>query len=131
MINFNLIKPKRPFKNIEEFRRHIAAYGKRKLFENNASLYPCIDCDAKGWIYDPDDPPCRIEGNKMRDKIKCLRCAGSSVMLGKDFRVAYKELIEQWKKEIIKWKKFQLILKSAKKKMAILTKAEKDALGYY
>lgn len=36
--------------------------------------WPCPDCSGKGWIYDPNDPPCPIEGNKCRDRLKCIHC---------------------------------------------------------
>lgn len=39
--------------------------------------WPCGHCDGRGTIYDPNDPPCPIEGNKMRGRVTCTRCGGS------------------------------------------------------
>jgi len=39
--------------------------------------WPCQGCDGRGTIYDPNDPPCPIEGNKMRGRVTCTRCGGS------------------------------------------------------
>lgn len=41
--------------------------------------WPCPQCDGLGRDWDPDDPPCPIEGNKMRNRITCPRCKGTRV----------------------------------------------------
>lgn len=38
--------------------------------------WPCHVCLGRGWDYDPNDRPCPIEGNKMRDRITCPECGG-------------------------------------------------------
>lgn len=39
--------------------------------------WPCPVCLGREWDYDPNDPPCPIEGNKMRNRITCPDCGGS------------------------------------------------------
>lgn len=41
--------------------------------------WPCPQCNGLGRDWDPDDPPCPIEGNKMRNRITCPRCNGTRV----------------------------------------------------
>jgi hypothetical protein len=36
--------------------------------------WPCHNCNGRGSYFDPDDPPCPIEGNKCRRIIKCFSC---------------------------------------------------------
>lgn len=55
---------------------------------------PCPCCRGRGWLYDPNDPPCPIEGNKMRDRIKCQKCVGN----GRG------EFDSEWKKAYNKYK---------------------------
>lgn len=36
----------------------------------------CPQCGGSGSLYDPDDPPDVIEGNKFRNVLKCQVCSG-------------------------------------------------------
>ncbi len=124
-------KPERPFKNIQEFRKHMLRFNFGLFFKKNLKLFPCVECGGQGRIYDPNDAPDIIEGNKMRNRIKCPICEGERTMSPKSFRFEYAVWIQEWKDKMVKYKKFQLILKSAKKKIiaAGLTRAEKKAIG--
>jgi hypothetical protein len=48
--------------------------------------FPCLTCDGDGWMWDPNDPPCPIEGNKMRDKIRCPKCLGKKTSTKAEFK---------------------------------------------
>ena len=43
------------------------------------TFIPCHnpDCRGRGWIYDPNEQPCPVEGNKMRSRLKCTDCGGT------------------------------------------------------
>ena len=38
--------------------------------------YPCLACQGQGTVYDPEDPPCPVEGSKYRRTIRCAACGG-------------------------------------------------------
>ena len=56
------------------------------------SACPCIECNGDGWIYDPNDPPCPAEGNKMRSKITCPKCKGSRLASDEELKAFHLEL---------------------------------------
>lgn len=60
--------PKKHYKNLREFISFIV-----KPY-NLKHEYPCPECFGYGKVYDPDDPPCPVEGNKMQDRIACPKC---------------------------------------------------------
>lgn len=115
-------KPERPYRNLQEFRQSIVKYGTKA-----SSLdWPCLTCNGKGWAYDPNDPPCPVEGNKMRDRISCKICGGSGIGTRKLCMEAYKKIIENWKESLSKWE----FLKDAWDKL-VLTDTQKEAIRVF
>lgn len=53
--------------------------------------WPCPACFGRGWDYDPNDRPCPIEGNKMRNRITCPECEGA----GTGSRIPWVDLWER------------------------------------
>ena len=68
--------------------------------------YPCIKCEGRGRIYDPDDPRDVIEGNKMRRTISCSMCAGSGVANKKYWKKRYKEEKKSFKNRLTLWESY-------------------------
>ena len=58
----------------------------------------CIKCRGYGWIRDPDDPPCPVEGYKMVRKLTCKKCNGSGAGEEADYVNSYAEYV---KKQVI------------------------------
>ena len=71
----NREKPKRPYANLLDFASRGLWWDSKRL----GHVWPCMTCKGKGWDYDPNDPPCPIEGNKMRDRLRCSTCSGTGV----------------------------------------------------
>ena len=42
-----------------------------------SGVISCVQCSGSGKIYDPNDPPCSVEGHKGRNKIQCPKCDGA------------------------------------------------------
>jgi hypothetical protein len=61
----------------------------KSLLEN---AFPCLECDGDGWIYDPKDQPCPVEGNKMRDRLTCPKCKGTRTCPREEFRAYHLEV---------------------------------------
>ncbi len=95
------------------------------IYHTNGNV-KCISCDGSGRIYDPNDPRCPIEGNKMRNVIGCPHCKKTGVGRLQDWKNYWrkdkKEFTARWKKEAINKAKHNRILKK-------LTKSERDFLG--
>lgn len=106
-------RPKRPYRTLAEFAaRH--NWGGRKL---EPGTYPCQPCGGRGWVYDPDDPPCPIEGNKMRNTLRCQCCGGSGRGTRQACAAAYKEVIDKWKAEVVEYDRLAALHKGAVKKL--------------
>jgi hypothetical protein len=90
----------------------------------------CPECDSSGRIYDPNDPSCSIEGNKMRNIIICPLCKGEKY--AKRFKSNWKYIFDsnvlEHKKRETREKEHEIIRKTALKK---LTKKEKEVLGVF
>lgn len=107
-----------------------SAYIIRNNIINDDGEYFCPHCEGVGKIYNPDDPRCPIEGNKMRGMITCPSCMGSKASLS--YQSKWKEI---YKKAV----KIHKLYKKAKKdhdirvKQAIkkLTKEDRKVLGLY
>src|SRR4051794_13258178 len=97
----NREKPKRPYVNFMEFVADGWGYwlGKRPV-----DSFPCLYCRAAGTIYDPDDRPCPVEGNKCRDRIKCPKCVGTGCGEKSECLKAYKEAVTNYKEKLRVWK---------------------------
>lgn len=55
-----------------------------------SNLWPCMLCDGRGKVYDPNDPPCPIEGNKMRSRIPCTKCNGTGKGTKKEWAESFR-----------------------------------------
>ena len=89
--------------------------------------WPCPLCDGRGKIYDPDDPPCIIEGDKMRNRITCPRCCGSG-------RGEHDWWEQRWQTEraenMAKVSAFESVRAVMRQALAKLTAEEAAALGW-
>lgn len=86
--------PERPYRNLADYLTK-AYYGKPHV----EGAYPCTHCGGDGWVYDPDDPPCPIEGNKMRTRLKCTACAGSKQGPRDAVVRRYNHALAQWREK--------------------------------
>lgn len=89
--NFRRIRPRRSYKNFGLF---CLAHG-----SDVGNRYPCLACRGQGTIYDPNDPPCPVEGNKYRRTIRCTACGGSGKGTKAACRQAYQETLEAYRTE--------------------------------
>lgn len=69
----------------------------------NKNPYPCVCCRGHGTIWDPNDPPCPIEGNKLRNRIKCQHCGGSGKGTRKEILSEYNKWLKDYKKRHREW----------------------------
>jgi hypothetical protein len=88
--------------------------------------FQCLVCSGSGRVYDPDDPPCPIEGNKCRRIIACSACGKSGEGKESEWRRWYKD----WKEDKAKASREERLKKTTmagiKRK---LTKKEQQFLG--
>jgi hypothetical protein len=122
---YHLEKPQRPYKNIAQYRKAMFGYNSN-IAEDNPDLYPCLKCNGRGWIYDPNDEPDVVEGYKHVNHLKCPVCNGTRFGPAKLVIAQYRETINRWKKELAEYNKLLLLKKSA---LAKLSKDERDALS--
>lgn len=116
-----ILRPSNTYKSFDGYCDGIAAsYYAWKAPQHPGKL-PCMHCRGAGRIYDPNDPPCPIEGNKMRDVIKCPRCDGTRYSTREEWLTAYKA----WRLDYTtKLKKYNQLVKSFKSALRKLTKSE-------
>jgi hypothetical protein len=114
-------RPKRPFRNLDEFRRSIAW---RTRQSEDTGFWPCLECRARGFYYNPDDC-CPIEGYKLATRYKCPKCGGSCKGTKKEVTAAYRQVIAEWQAEDNTWKAEEALRKSGLDK---LTEEERKAL---
>jgi hypothetical protein len=88
----------------------------------------CTECDGDGLIWDPNDPPCIIEGNKLRNSIKCPLCKGEKYAerFKSNWKHVFDSSVSEHKKRETREKERTKIRKTALKK---LTKKEIEVLG--
>ena len=89
--------------------------------------WPCPRCDGRGKIYDPDDPPCIIEGDKMRRRIQCPQCHGTGRADYEDWAEALDRSCEEWEGHIARENAERARIVGA---LAKLTAEEAAALGW-
>lgn len=89
--------PTRPYKNLEHFRREMCSYWGSN--SNDPSFWPCLACLGAGWVYDPREKPCVVEGNKMRTKLSCTGCRGTGRGHRAIIKEAYEERITEFEQE--------------------------------
>jgi len=118
-------KPKRPYANLSAFRRLHFFWKRDQWLTENADKWPCLVCFARGWNYDPATPSCPIEGNKMRDTLRCTVCGGTGCGPRKAVAEAYQAAIARWRQEAHAYDALVQIRKEALRK---LTQEEINAL---
>ena len=80
---FRRTRPRRSYKNFGLFcLAHGSSFG---------NPYPCLACRGQGTVYDPEDPPCPVEGNKYRRTIRCAACGGRGKGTKEACRQAYQK----------------------------------------
>lgn len=117
-------KPKKDYNSFMDFYNkeiHSWRFSGKNLTDN---IYPCLNCNGCGIIYDPDDPPCIIEGNKLRNRIKCTRCLGSKIGYIDEWKRLYKIRVDYYNNNYKKYKQDNVIYNS------ILLKLNKEELYY-
>ncbi len=107
--DLNMRKPVRPYRTIEEFKvKHYWPNGAfKKQYEKDPTVWPCVRCGGGGWYYDPNDPPCPIEGNKCRDTLTCECCKGDGCGPKAPVVVGYKQSVEGWKAKLKEWRELR------------------------
>lgn len=116
--------PQRPYKSIRDMRERVL-FGSNRFFDEHHDKWPCFACRGNGRIYDPADPPCPIEGNKMRDVIMCSDCGGTRCIPFKEFKAAYSQAINKYKEEKAR---YQGLVKTRRIALKKLTSEECQAL---
>ena len=114
---FRRTRPRRSYQNFGAFcRAHGTSFG---------NPYPCLACRGQGTIYDPNDPPCPVEGNRHRRTIRCAACGGSGKGTKEACRQAYQKLVEAYQAER---REYDRLARCRKDAIARLTKDETHAL---
>ena len=90
-------KPQRPYKSFKDFVRRRFWCKPERWIVANPDKYPCLECFGRGCVYDENDPPCPIEGNKLRRMLTCPACQGTGCGTQKEARQAYRAAIQEWK----------------------------------
>lgn len=80
---------------LEELRRQYSSYAKREHMELH-DYFPCMECNGRGKIYDPDEQPCPVEGNKLRSLIPCGVCQSS----GRSTKEVYDAKLQEVKERV-------------------------------
>lgn len=119
------LRPKRPFKSLAEFRTKFSVFVRTRILDD-PSKWPCTICLGRGWDYDPNDEPDVIEGNKLRNRIKCSACNGIGAGPKAPFQAIYARIIKDWKEKVEKFDREEALRKSG---LAKLTSDERKALG--
>ncbi len=112
--------PKRPYKNFAQFclrylRPERVALGK----------CPCLVCYGRGWNYHPDSQCDPVEGNKHRETQKCEACKGTGEIDKKTCFAKYREILNRWQTEIVR---FKALARRRRIALSKLTKADIKAL---
>lgn len=89
--------------------------------------WPCGHCDGRGTIYDPDDPPCIVEGDKMRRRIQCPQCHGTGRADYEGWAEALDRSCEEWEGHMARENAERARIVGA---LAKLTAEEAAALGW-
>jgi len=129
--NIKKKKPVRPYKSFADYTQWVwghkgySGYNVRRL---SGGEWPCIFCGGNSTIYDPDDPPCPIEGNKMRDRIKCPSCNGTGKGNKEVHQKTYKETVNRYKRDM---EQYKLNVEAVKSGLEKLTDIEYRAIGEF
>lgn len=107
------IRPERSYKNFGYFcLAHGAGFG---------NPYPCLACRGQGTVYDPNGPPCPMQGNKHRRLINCTACGGNGKGTKQACRQAYRKALEAYRQEKAEYDHLVRLCREALRK---LTKEE-------
>ena len=90
-------------------------------------LWPCPLCDGRKRICDPSDPPCPIEGDKMRNRITCTRCHGAGNITQEWWLDAWQRARDMHTAEVVALDAMRALMRQA---LAKLTVEEAAALGW-
>ena len=123
--------PVRPYRSLAEYRaKVIKTEGAKEFFgkPENANKWPCLGCDGKGTIYDPQDPGDPIEGNKYRNRIACPLCNGTRCIPKKLFAETYQLTINSY---LDQKKRFQTLKQAHRTGLRKLTKLEREAIAEF
>lgn len=117
------MRPQRPYKNVTEFRNSGHDF---IVLDRSGIEWPCLHCRGRKWVFAPGSEPDVIEGNKLRDRVKCHPCGGTGKGSRQAILKAYSEVINRWKRRAKAYDEAEAIRKVA---LAKLTKEEILALG--
>jgi DnaJ-class molecular chaperone len=84
-------QPRRPYKNFGLFCLFHGSDGGRP--------YPCLACRGQGWVYDPKDPPCPVEGYRHVRQLTCEACQGTGQGTRKACLEAYRKVVQAYEAE--------------------------------
>ena len=104
-------RPQRPYRNLAEFCAKRAWPGRRAV--PGETFYPCLTCLGRTWVYDPHDPPCPVEGNKMRNTLQCEACGGTGRSSREACSAAYRKVIAEWKEKATRYDRLAALRKEA------------------
>lgn len=93
----------------------------------SAGKWPCMSCEGMTTIYDPNDPGCPIEGDKMRNRIVCPTCGGRGVGTKAEWQQRRTHHIRLWQERRHVHEKVRALISAALDK---LTVEEAAALGW-
>lgn len=110
------MKPKRPYKNLNEFRQkhvHVFCGNDKKL---DSGFFPCFECGGLGRVRDPNDR-CPVEGYKMAPWHKCSQCGETGRGTREHCAAQYRRVISKWKQECADYENANKLIASAKSKL--------------
>lgn len=119
-------KPERPYRTLADYRAKVIGWGsRRKFFDRTPNAWPCTRCRGDGRIYDPNDPPDPVEGNRHRDVIDCTACNGTGCIGRELFAATYREIISKYLHDK---EEYETLVKAKKVAIAKLSDLELRAL---
>ena len=113
------IKPRRPWKNFDEYLLKLPRYHKD-------TPYPCLKCNGAGWVRDPEAQPDPIEGYKMAQTLRCISCGGTGEGDRASHYAEYRQQMAAWRERMRAWRAEKALVASARRK---LTPDERRAVG--
>jgi hypothetical protein len=118
-------RPEPRYKSFGHFRyTNTSPFARRRL--DDPTFFPCLECEGRSRIYDPQDEPDPIEGNKLRSRIKCPACKGTGEGSYNEVKAAYEATVAGYRESLAKWEHEESLRRSG---LAKLTTQEKRALG--
>lgn len=92
---------KKPFSSFKDYvRKHNERYGYKYSKFAQSRRIVCSNCGGRGEAYDPKDRD-PVEGYKMAERHRCIRCDGSGEWSPEEARVDYEVKIKNWKGKVI------------------------------